>query len=314
MTHTKPTGSFVALITPMNEDGSVDYEGFRTLIDWHAENGTSALLIMGSTGEVSMLSQQERQEIVRRTVAMKKPGMTMWYGCTGNNTDATIDHVRFAKQEGADGAIFAAPSYICADNDAIEDYAREVLDSADLAMGFYNNPPRVKSDLHWSNLLRLAEHPNMVVLKESTTRVGQVAQVCAAQPDMAVMCCCSPNLGLVVPNMALGGHGTANMTGNLIPREMATISKPWESGEDAFACRAAWLDNLPVLHFAYSAINPVAVKTLMRAIGLPAGPLRRPLKPLPQPAIAEALEMMQRLGLDQRYGFRTGPAALTAAE
>ncbi len=314
MPHAKPSGSFVALVTPMNDDGSIDYEGFRTLIDWHAENGTSALLIMGSTGEVSMLSPEERREIIRRTIAMRKPGVTMWYGCTGNNTATTIEYVRFAKAEGADGAIIAAPSYICADNAAITDYAFKVLDSADLAMGFYNNPPRVKTDLHWTNLLELADHPNMVVVKESTTRVGQVAQVCAAKPDMAIMCCCSPNLGLVIPTMALGGHGTANMTGNLIPREMATISKPWETGEDAFACRQAWLDNLPVLHFAYSAINPVAVKTLMRAIGLPAGPLREPLQPLPEPALQAGLDMVRALGLDQRYGFRTGPAAMAAAE
>ncbi|MEM8854912.1 MAG: dihydrodipicolinate synthase family protein [Pseudomonadota bacterium] len=313
MPHSQPKGSFVALITPMNADGSVDYEGFRTLIDWHAQNGTSALLIMGSTGEVSMLSPDERREIVRRTVAMRRPGMTMWYGSTGNNTDTTIDYVRFAKDEGADGAIIAAPAYICGDNDAITDYAKEVLDSTDFAMGFYNNPPRVKTDLHWSNLLELAKHPNMVVLKESTTRVGQVAQVCAAKPDMAIMCCCSPNLGLVIPTMALGGHGTANMTGNIIPREMAIISKPWETGEDAFACREAWLQYLPVLHFAYSAINPVAVKTLLRAVGLPAGPLRRPLKPLPQPALNEALQMLSRLGVDKTYGWRTS-TTLVAAE
>lgn len=313
-THKKPSGSFVALVTPMNDDGSVDYEGFRTLIDWHAENGTSALLIMGSTGEVSMLSAEERRQIIARTLTMRKPGVTMWYGCTGNNTATTIEYVRYATNEGADGAIIAAPSYICADNAAITDYALAVLDSADLAMGFYNNPPRVKTDLHWSDLLRLADHPNMVVLKESTTRVGQVAQMCAAQPDMSIMCCCSPNLGLVVPTMALGGHGTANMTGNLIPREMAVISKPWATGEDAFACRKAWLDNLPVLHFAYSAVNPVAVKTLMRAIGLPSGPLREPLQPLPAPALNAALDMVRELGLDQRYGFRTGPAAMAAAE
>ena len=314
MAHKKPEGSFVALVTPMNADGSIDYEGFRHLIDWHAENGTRAVLIMGSTGEVSMLTPEERREIVRRTLTMRKPGLTLWYGCTGNNTDATIENVRFAAAEGAEGVIVAAPSYICADNAAIEAYMAEVLDSADIAMGFYNNPPRVKTDLHWSNLLRLAEHPNMVVLKESTTRVGQVAQVCAAQPDISIMCCCSPNLGLVIPTMALGGHGTANMTGNLIPREMAVISTPWRTGADAFACRAAWLENLPVLHFAYSAINPVAVKTLMRAVGLPSGPLRRPLQPLDEAALQDALAMVSRLGLDARYGFRTGAAAIAAAE
>ena len=312
MAHIQPRSSFVALVTPMNNDGSIDFEGFRTLLNWHQENGTQAVLIMGSTGEVSMLSPEERKSIITETAKMKPGNMLMYYGITGNNTQTTIDYARYAKAKGADGAILAAPAYICADNDAITDYAMEVLDSTDLAMGFYNNPPRVKTDLHWNDLLKLAKHPNMVVLKESTTRVGQVAQICAAKPDMAIMCCCSPSLGLVVPMMALGGHGTANMTGNLIPQEMAVISKPWETGEDAFNHRAAWLDNLQVLHFAYSAINPVAVKTLMRAVGLPAGPLRKPLKPLPPAALQDALAMITALGLDRKYGLNVG--SLAAAE
>ena len=312
MAHRKPKGSFVALVTPMNADGTIDYEGFRTLLDWHAANGTEAVLIMGSTGEVSMLSPQERREIVARTVPMRPGAMQMYYGCTGNNTQTTIDYVRHAKAEGADGAIIAAPAYICADNDAITDYALEVLDSADLAMGFYNNPPRVKTDLHWTDLLKLARHDNMAVLKESTTRVGQVAQICAAKPDMAIMCCCSPNLGLVIPTMALGGHGTANMTGNIIPREMAVISKPWESGEDAFACREAWLTNLPMLHFAYATVNPVSIKTLMRAVGLPSGPLRKPLKPAPASVLAAGLEAFEKLGLAEAYGLRVNAGALAA--
>jgi 4-hydroxy-tetrahydrodipicolinate synthase len=309
MSHIKPTGSFVALVTPMNEDGSIDYEGFRTLLSWHAENGTKAVLIMGSTGEVSMLSPEERKKIISETVKMKPGGMLMYYGCTGNNTETTIDYVRYAKAEGADGAIIAAPAYICADTTAIADYVLEVCDSEDLAIGFYNNPPRVTTDLHWNDILRVAKHPNMVVLKESTTRVGQVAQVCAAEPDMAVMCCCSPNLGLVIPTMALGGHGTANMTGNLIPREMAVISTPWETGDDAFACREAYLKNLPVLHFAYSAINPVAVKTLMRVVGLPSGPLRKPLKPLAPDALQVGIDALTNLGLDRAYGFTLNHAA-----
>ncbi|WP_226781022.1 dihydrodipicolinate synthase family protein [Oceaniglobus trochenteri] len=303
MSHIKPKGSFVALVTPMNADGSIDFEGFRTLLNWHAENGTEAVLIMGSTGEVSMLSPEERRAIIRETAKMKPGNMLMYYGCTGNNTETTINYVRFAKAEGADGAIIAAPAYICADNAAITDYMLEVLDSTDLAMGFYNNPPRVKTDLHWDDLLKLAPHPNMVVLKESTTRVGQVAQICAAKPDMSIMCCCSPNLGLVVPMMALGGHGTANMTGNIIPREMAVISKPWETGEDAFNHRAAWLENLDMLHFAYAAVNPVSIKTLMQAVGLPSGPLRKPLQPASGAVLAKGLAAFDKLGLAEKYGL-----------
>ena len=312
MAHIKPEGSFVALITPMNADGSIDFEGFRTLLQWHEENGTRAVLIMGSTGEVSMLSPDERRQIITETAKMNSGKMLFYYGTTGNNTQSTIEYTQYAKAEGADGAIIAAPAYICADNNAIRDFAVDVLDSTDLAMGFYNNPPRVSTDLHWTDILQLADHPNMVVLKESTTRVGQVAQVCAAEPDMAIMCCCSPNLGLVVPTMALGGHGTANMTGNIIPQEMAVISKPWETGDDAFNCRAAWLENLDVLHYAYSAINPVAVKTLMRAVGLPAGPLRKPLQPMNAAGLQGALDILARLELDRKYGLRLNTAAIAA--
>ena len=312
MSHNKPTGSFVALITPMNRDGSIDFEGFRTLLNWHAQHGTSAVLIMGSTGEVSMLTTQERQTIVCETVKMRPSGMLMYYGCTGQNTEQTIAHVRFAKAEGADGAIIAAPSYICASNADITAYVWEVLEAVDFPVGFYNNPPRVKTDLHWTDILSLANHPNMVVLKESTTRVGQVAQVCAAQPDMAIMCCCSPNLGLVVPTMALGGQGTANMTGNLIPAEMAVISKPWKTGEDAFNHREMWLKCLPALHFAYSAINPVAVKSLMNAVGLPAGPLRKPLRSLDPAQIQIGIDALNTLGAAEKYGLTIRQPALAA--
>ncbi len=299
-------GSFVALITPLNQDGTVDFGGFRTLLDFQRDNGTAAVLIMGSTGEVSMLSQQERHQIVEETLAFRtEGGMQFWYGCTGPHTDATIDYVRHAAAAGADGAIIAAPSYISTSNADIVEYCLEVADSSTIPLGFYNNPPRVGTDLGVDDILRLAEHPNMQVLKESTTRVGQIAQLCAAKPDLALMCCCSPNLGLVVPLMALGGHGTANMSGNILPREMATISTPWRNDGDAMACREAWLENLPMLHFLYSVVNPVAVKSLMAALGLPAGPLRRPLRGLEEPSLERGLAIAAQLGLDERYGYST---------
>ena len=311
MVHVKPKGSFVALVTPMNEDGSIDYIGFRDLLQFHQQNGTSAVLIMGSTGEVSMLGQDEKRRIISETVKMRPDGVLMYYGCSGNNTETAIEMVRYAEAEGADGAIVAAPPYICASNAEIADYVEEICDASELAIGFYNNPPRVKTDLHWDDMLRLAKHPNMVVLKESTTRVGQVAQMCAAKPDLSIMCCCSPNLGLVVPTMSLGGHGTANMTGNIIPRAFSVISTPWESAKDAENFRTSYLHNLDMLHFAYSAINPVAIKTLMRAVGLPSGPMRKPLKPLDTNTLRRGLDIVARLELDRIYGY-TIPRDLAA--
>ena len=312
MSHPKVEGSFVALITPFNKDGSIDFEGFRSLLSFHEENGTSAVLIMGSTGEVSMLSAEERRAIVEGTVKHKSDRMKFYYGCTGPHTESTIDYVQHVAAAGADGAIIAAPAYISASNEDIVRYCLDVADASPMPLGFYNNPPRVGTDLGTEDILRIAEHPNFTVLKESTTRVAQIAQLCRAKPDMSLMCCCAPGLGLVVPLMALGGHGTANMTGNIIPQEMAVISKPWADDGDAFACREAWLRNLPMLHFAYSAINPVATKSLMRALGMPAGPLRKPLTGLDPAALQKGLDIARDLELDKTYGYTIKPALLAA--
>src|ERR1019366_8094830 len=217
-------------------------------------------------------------------------------GCTGNNTDSTIATVKFAKDNGADGAILAAPAYICAPEADIERFFLDVADATSLPLGIYNNPPRVKSDLHWDHLLRIFKHPNYVVHKESTARVGQVAQVLAGKPNVAVMCCDSPNLGLVVPTMSLGGHGTANMTGNVAPAEMATISTPWTSYAEAEGFKAMYLGLLPLLHYTYSAINPVAVKSLMKALGMPAGALRKPLSTIEGDALAKGVRIVRELG------------------
>ena len=303
MSKDKIEGSFVALITPFNDDGSVDYEAFRTLLKFQEDNGTAAVLIMGSTGEVSMLSADERRQIITRTAQFKTGKLKLFYGCTGNNTETTIDYVKYAKDNGADGAILAAPAYICASEADIEQYFLDIADSTDLPLGIYNNPPRVKTDLHWTSLLRLFKHPNYVIHKESTTRVGQVAQVIAGNPDVSIMCCDSPNLGLVVPTMSLGGHGTANMTGNIAPAELAEISRPWKEAGDAQRFRDAYLHLLPLLHYTYSAINPVAVKSLMKAIGLPAGSLRRPLRDLDGDALNTGLRIVKELGLVKKYGF-----------
>jgi len=309
----KLAGSFVALITPFNKDGSVDFGAFRDLLAFQAHHGTAAVLIMGSTGEASLLSADERKRVVIETARMKTAAMPVFFGCTGNNTEATIANVQFAADNGANGAILAAPSYICASEADIERFFLDVADATSLPLGIYNNPPRVKTDLHWENLLRIFRHPNYVVHKESTARVGQVAQVLAGRPDVAVMCCDSPNLGLVVPTMSLGGHGTANMTGNVAPAELAVISTPWTSYADAENFRAAYLYLLPLLHFTYSAINPVAVKSLMKALSMPAGDLRKPLTGLEGEALAKGLRIVQELGLSERYDYRIKPLSAVAA-
>jgi 4-hydroxy-tetrahydrodipicolinate synthase len=283
----KLTGSFVALITPFNKDGSVDFAAFRTLLKFQEDHGTSAILIMGSTGETSMLSPEEKKKIIIETAKMKTPKMPIFFGCTGNNTESTIANVRFAKDNGGDGAILAAPAYICAPEADIERFFLDVADATDLPLGIYNNPPRVKSDLNWDHLLRIFKHPNYVVHKESTARVGQVAQVLAGKPNVSVMCCDSPNLGLVVPTMSLGG--------------------------EAENFKNAYLGLLPLLHYTYSAVNPVAVKSLLKALGMPAGDLRKPLTGLEGEALVKGIRIVADLGLDKKYGYKIKPLSAVAA-
>jgi len=304
MAHKLLTGSFVALLTPFNQDGSVDYDGFRTLIEFQARHGTSAVLLMGSTGEASMLAPEEKRAIVSRTLNHRVGSMQLWYGCTGANTDSTVSQVRHAQAEGADGVVITIPSYVCPSEEDALAYFLEVADSVEIPIGVYNNPTRVKTDLSAEAMIRLAEHPNIVLLKEATSRGSQIAKIARARKHLSIMCCDSPNLGLVIQVMALGGHGTANMSGNVIPAEMATISVPWRSFEDRERFRETYLGVLPLLHFNYSAINPVAVKSLAGALGLPAGPFRKPLRPLDPEQLARGLEIVRELGLAERYGYR----------
>ena len=307
MSKNKIQGSFVAIVTPFNHDGSVDFSAFRSLLKFQEDHGTAAVLIMGSTGEVSLLSPEERRQVIVETAKMKTGKMQLFYGCTGNNTDTTIEYLKFARERRRRRHP-GRPAYICASEADTEAYFLEVADATDLPLGIYNNPPRVKSDLHWDQLLRIFKHPNYVVHKESTTRVGQVAQVLRGRPDVSVMCD-SPNLGLVVPTMSLGGHGTANMTGNIAPAEMAAIS-PLGHADVSVSFREGYLGLLPMLHYSYSAINPVAIKSLMKAVGLPVGDLRRrcaawKARRWPGPA------HRARAGADAKYGFSS--AQLKAA-
>jgi 4-hydroxy-tetrahydrodipicolinate synthase len=303
-------GSFVALITPFKDDGSVDFDGFRKLIDFQWANATGALLIMGSTGEVSLLTTAERQEIISETVHFKKPGKPIFYGCTGHNTQATINMVKYAAGQGADGAIITVPSYIHAPVDAALRYFLEVADTSPIPVGIYNNPLRVGTDLPAEAIIQLAEHPNIVIDKEAMARPGQIAQILAADTDMSLMCCDSPNLGLVPAVMALGGHGTANMSGNIAPREMAIISKPWETYEDAVRFREIYLKLLPLIQFNYSRVNPVPVKSLVKALGMPAGNLRKPYINMTGKALRQGTELVRKLGLMAQYNYKIDEAAL----
>ncbi|HYE49507.1 MAG TPA: 4-hydroxy-tetrahydrodipicolinate synthase [Azospirillaceae bacterium] len=305
---TRLRGSFVAMVTPFNADGSVDFGAFRDLIRLQEENGTAALFFLGTAGEAAVLTEEEKRRIVVETARMKSGRIPFLYGCTGLNTADAVANVRFARDNGADGAMLTVPRYAGPSEEDAEAYFHEVADAADLPVGIYNNPARLQTDMHWDQLLRLFRHPNIVVYKEGTGRTGQVAQVLREAPDVSFMGNDSPDPDIAAPVMALGGDGLCNAAGNIAPAELALLSRPWDDPDQPARFREAYLRLAPLFWFTYCARSPVALKSLMRAVGLPAGEPRRPLRPLDPQRLRDGVRLLAELGIAERYGYRL-PAA-----
>src|SRR6516165_9674672 len=175
MLNKKLSGSFVALITPFNKDGSVDFAAFRSLLKFQEDHGTAAVLVMGSTGETSMLSPEEKNKIIVETAKMKTTKMPIFFGCTANNTETTIANVRFAKDNGADGAILAAPAYICAPEVDIERFFLDVADATDLPRQPESGPRRANHESRWA---RHRQHDRQYSANRACGDVDAVVELC----------------------------------------------------------------------------------------------------------------------------------------
>ncbi len=299
-----PEGSWVALITPFGPKGELDLEGLKTLVDFQAANGTSLLLIMGSTGEPMALTLDEKKRIMRELGAYCEGKIPVFFGVGQGSTELTIELARYAQDSGASGIVVVPPAYITPPQEALYEYFKAVCRSVDISVALYNNPARVVVNIDPSIIVRLADEcPNLVADKEAQPNVGQLASVVeGTRGRLRVLCCDSPVYSLILPTLALGGHGTANVTGNVAPREMAELSRPWRCWEDVRRCRELYFELIPLLEAAYSAPNPVAIKAMVRLLGLPAGHCRAPLPDVP-PDILKAMEaLIERFDLKRKYG------------
>jgi 4-hydroxy-tetrahydrodipicolinate synthase len=298
-----PTGSWVALITPFGQDGAVDVPGFHRLIDFHQAHGTSGLLLCGSTGEPSLLSTDEKRQIFDQVVPYAKGRLPVFVGTTCGTTAETVELSRYAQAAGADGLLLVVPPYARPPQEAIYQHFRTVAEAVDLPIAVYNNPTRVGVNIDADTLIRLAEMPNIVADKEAIPNVSQLAAVLRAAGDrMHLLCCDYPGYSLILPTLALGGHGTANVTGNIIPEEMAAMSRPWRSIEDVERSRALYFRYLPLLEMVYRVSSPVPIKTAVGLLGLPAGGVRRPLPDLTPDQVRRLDALLDELGVKAKYG------------
>ena len=300
----KPTGSWVAIPTPYNENGKVDFAGFSTLVDFHVANGTSELFVMGSAGEVTLLSLEERQEIIRQVIEMSKGKIPVFFNSSLPSTADTVKFAQYAEAEGADGLIFTVPPYLLPPQHAVLEHMRACMKSVSIPVGVYNNPARLGVNLEPDTLSTLAEeNPNFIVDKEAMPHVEQLVEVKRKAGDqLNILCCDYPKYSIVLPTLALGGNGTANIGGNVIPEEMAVISRPWDSVEKMEECRQLYFKFFPLLKALYWFSNPIVIKAALRILGLPSGKLRLPYPELEGDKLVQLRELMTELGVIEKYG------------
>jgi len=300
----KPTGSWVAMPTPYDSNGKIDFGGFKTLIERQIAYGTSELFIMGSAGEVTLMTPEERKEIVRQIVKIAKGRIPVFFGATFPTTEDTIKFSRFAEAEGADGLIFTAPVYLLPPQTAVYEFLKEVMNSVSIPAGVYNNPARLGVNLEPETIEKLAnEIPNFIVVKEATPNVSQLMEVKIRLGDrMNILCCDFPKYSIVLPTLAIGGNGTANIGGNIIPEEMAIISRPWDSFDKVNESRELYMKYYPLLKALYWFSNPIVIKAALKILGLPGGGIRRPYPDLTGPKVEELRKIMDDLGVLTKYG------------
>lgn len=300
----KPTGSWVAIPTPFNADMSIDFGGFETLVDFHLAHGTSMLFCMGSAGEATMMTLEERKEVVRRMVAICKGRIPVFFGSTLNTTAATIEFAQYAEAEGADGLIFPAPCYLLPPQTAVKEFYLKVMQSVQLPVGIYNNPSRTGINVEPETIESLANAcPNFIVDKEAMASVAQLVEVRRRMGDrLNILCCDYPKYSILIPTLAIGGNGAANISGNIIPEEMAQMARPWTSMQIAEECRATYFKYYDLLKAFYWFSNPIVIKAALNLLGLPAGGLREPYQPLMGKKLEELKALLDAYGVTAKYG------------
>lgn len=270
-------GSIVALITPMHEDGSVDYDTLRRLIDWHIAEGTDCIGVVGTTGESPTVTVEEQAEIIRVAVEHAKGRVPIMAGAGANSTREAIELSKYAKQVGADCTLQVVPYYNKPTQEGIYRHFRAIAQAVDIPMILYNVPGRTVADMQHETVLRLAEVPGIVGIKEATGNIDRAAWLIKQVPKhFSVYSGDDPT---AIALMLLGGHGNVSVTANVAPRAMHELCMAAIAGD---AKRAAQIHmKLLALHkLLFVEPNPIPVKWALARMGKAGPALRLPLVPL----------------------------------
>jgi 4-hydroxy-tetrahydrodipicolinate synthase len=287
-------GSIVALVTPMQDDGSVDYAALRRLIDWHIAEGTDCLGVVGTTGESPTVSVEEHCEIIRVSVEHAKGRVPVMAGTGGNSTAEAIELARYAQRVGAECTLSVVPYYNKPSQEGIYQHFKTIAEAVDIPMVLYNVPGRTVADMQAETTLRLAQVPGIVGIKEATGEIDRASWLIKRAP--AGFSIYSGDDGSAVALMLLGGHGNVSVTANVAPRAMHELCMAAIAGR-AKEAAAIHLRLLPLHSRLFVEPSPAPTKWAMARLGLCGGALRLPITPLTAAGQTAVEQAMREAGL-----------------
>ena len=272
------TGSIVALATPLHEDGSVDYPTLRKLVDWHIAEGTDCIGVVGTTGESPTVNVEEHCEIIRVSVEQAAGRVPIMAGCGANSTTEAIDLAKFARQVGADCQLQVVPYYNKPTQEGQYLHFKAIAEATgDLPCVLYNVPGRTVADMAHATVLRLAQVPGIVGIKEASGDIERAQWLIREVPEgFAVYSGDDPT---AVALMLCGGQGNVSVTANVAPRLMHELCVAALAG-DVKRAMALQFQLMPLHKNLFIEANPIPVKWAMARMGLCGGALRLPMTPL----------------------------------
>lgn len=286
-------GMATALVTPMTPEG-VDYEAYGKFIDWQIGCGINALVAVGTTGESATLSQEERKEVIRFAVEHVAGRVPVIAGTGTNNTEHVLEFTRSACQCGADAVLVVTPYYNKATQGGLIKHFSMIADASEKPVILYNVPSRTGCNLQPATVETLAEHPNIVGLKEASGNMAQVVEIFQRCGDKLAVY--SGEDGLTVPMMAMGGLGCISVLSNVAPKLSVEMTDAALAGDFKKAA-ALQCCTLPLINALFSEVNPIPAKAAVAALGFGQEYLRMPLTPMEPQTRENLYAQMRKLGV-----------------
>jgi 4-hydroxy-tetrahydrodipicolinate synthase len=283
------TGSLVAIVTPMHEDGALDIARFRKLIDWHVAEGTDGIVAVGTTGESPTVDFDEHKELIRIAVEHAKGRIPVIAGTGGNSTAEAIELTESAKKAGATACLSVVPYYNKPTQEGLYRHFAKIAEAVDMPMLLYNVPGRTAADMHNDTVLRLAQLPGIIGIKDATANIERGTDLIRRAPRGFAIYSGEDSTALAL--MLLGGHGVISVTANVAPRMMHEMCARALAG-DVKTSREMNLKLLPLHQRLFLEANPIPVKWALAQMGMIEAGVRLPMTPLAErfhEAVREAL-------------------------